>query len=115
MNGTAYKQGDTVRVTMVGKVMTTEDHYLSLQLAAGEAWIPKDHIESVEVIRSPLKVGDIISAHRLNTEDWPHGTVLEDAGFDFLIRATKGWVSAETGNAMFLYNDHKILYLPDSA
>ena len=119
MTDTAYKQGDTVRVTTVGEVMTVEPNYLPIRVADGRSsWIPKSHIESVEVIRSPLTVGDVLPGSEVMArEDWQFGTMLvnvKDPGYK-LVRVGDGWISPSGLRFTTLLYTYRILYLPDSA
>ena len=115
MSETVYKQGDTVRVMTVGEVMTLEPNYLAIRVAdGGSSWIPKGHIESVEVIRSPLTVGNTYTAEELLTARPPFGTVIRTTENGVLAtRAGDFWYFGEPFYAnVLLEGSAEILYLP---
>jgi hypothetical protein len=103
------REGDIVRVVIEGEVLSA--HGRRLDISGGHSVI-LDNVVSVEVLRPPVKVGDVI-------EQWqglPGGSILADSDgracqvFEFDDRSP---TLQALGGAS--YGPFTVLYLPDGA
>jgi hypothetical protein len=104
-----FFEGDIVRVVIEGEVLSA--HGRRLDISGGHSVI-LDNVVSVEVLRPPVKVGDVI-------EQWqglPGGSILADSDgracqvFEFDDRSP---TLQALGGAS--YGPFTVLYLPDGA
>lgn len=121
MNGP--KPGDRVRVVLEGEVTSdycgTEAHFIIGCGKAENVITPAaPHVVSVEILRPPVKVGDVIeTAEQLDA--LPDDTVVLNRYRTAVQRDTRAWYVASTTGTGFSSLDMAlpvtVLYLPDGA
>jgi hypothetical protein len=117
---TAPKVGDRVRVVLEGVVKDVEpDNFQIGPLGADNVIFPDaEHVISVEILRPPVKVGDVIdTAEQLDA--LPVGAVVREAGHfddpDVCERSDSGWHAIGVTHEVPPVPPMTVLYLPDGA
>lgn len=113
-----YKKGDTVRVTLVGEVADEhDDRFVVIRQAnAQTAWITIDVVESVEVLASPISVGDVVPGPEIMArKNWKEGTVLAGSinpSYVLVYVGDGAWQSVSGMQHKTLTDPYRVVYLP---
>jgi hypothetical protein len=118
----APKVGQRVRVVLEGEVEASEGSVFAIGGGGWRQWVivsngttPSDLVVSVEVLRPPVKVGDVIeTAEQLDALP-PGAIVLDRDGDAWQRRRGWGWCCTTGGDVPGDFAPFTVLYLPDGA
>src|SRR5690349_14332502 len=94
MSSVNFREGDLVRVTLEGVVGYMDGQYFEIGRTPEAALVfgEQDYLKSVEVVKPPFKVGDIVADHH-DLYELPEGAVVKPTDNSYVAaeKAVTGW------------------------